>query len=164
LSEVLAFATVTPVLLSWINGGRALMRMSRAFYLEGLILISGLILLSYVTFTHPQNLSSPTLLFSLVPFLLWSALRFGWLGISTSLIVVSCISSWAALHGTGPFSRLVPYTNPLSLQLFLVFAAVPFMVLATLAEEHEQSAHVIRESEERFRYRTEVPPPPPSRR
>jgi PAS domain S-box-containing protein len=125
--------------------------MSRAFYLEGLILISGLILLSYVTFTHPQNLSSPTLLFSLVPFLLWSALRFGWLGISTSLIVVSCISSWAALHGTGPFSRLVPYTNPLSLQLFLVFAAVPFMVLAALAEEHEQSAHVIRESEERFR-------------
>ena len=151
LSEVLAFATVTPVLLSWINGGRALMRMSRAFYLEGLILISGLILLSYVTFTHPQNLSSPALLFSLVPFLLWSALRFGWLGISTSLIVVSCISSWAALHGTGPFSRLVPYTNPLSLQLFLVFAAVPFMVLAALAEEHEQSAHVIRESEERFR-------------
>ena len=51
----------------------------------------------------------------------------------------------------GPFSRLVPYTNPLSLQLFLVFAAVPFMVLAALAEEHEQSAHVVRESEERFR-------------
>jgi integral membrane sensor domain MASE1 len=71
LSEVLAFATVTPVLLSWINGGRALMRMSGAFYLEGLILISGLILLSYVTFTHPQNLSSPALLFSLVPFLLF---------------------------------------------------------------------------------------------
>jgi len=151
LSEVLAFATVTPVLLSWINGGRALMRMPRACHVEGLILITGLVLLSYVTFTSPQNLSSPALLFSLVPFLLWSALRFGWLGISTSLIIVSCVSSWAALHGTGPFSRLVPYTNPLSLQLFLVFAAVPFMVLAALVEEHEQSAHVIRESEERFR-------------
>jgi PAS domain S-box-containing protein len=35
--------------------------------------------------------------------------------------------------------------------MFLVFASIPFMVLAALAEEHEQSAHVVRESEERFR-------------
>jgi len=35
--------------------------------------------------------------------------------------------------------------------MFLVFASIPFMVLAALAEEHEQSAQVVRESEERFR-------------
>ena len=151
LSEVLAFATVTPFLLSWITDGRALMRKSSAFHLEGLILITGLALTSYVTFTDPQNQSSPALLFSLVPFLLWAALRFGWLGVSTSMIIVSCVSSWAALHGTGPFSHLIPFTNPLSLQVFLVFAAVPFMVLAALSDEREEAAHVVRESEARFR-------------
>jgi PAS domain S-box-containing protein len=35
--------------------------------------------------------------------------------------------------------------------MFLIFASIPFMVLASLAEEREQSAHVVRESEERFR-------------
>jgi PAS domain-containing protein len=45
----------------------------------------------------------------------------------------------------------MPFTNPLSLQLFLVFAAVPFMVLAALSDEREEAAHAVRESEARFR-------------
>jgi PAS domain S-box-containing protein len=35
--------------------------------------------------------------------------------------------------------------------MFLIFASIPFMVLAALSEEHEQDAQVVRESEERFR-------------
>jgi PAS domain S-box-containing protein len=35
--------------------------------------------------------------------------------------------------------------------MFLVFASIPFMVLAALAEEYQRSAHLVRESEERFR-------------
>jgi len=151
LSEVLAFVTVTPALLSWISEGRVLMRKSRALHLEGAMLIAGLVLVSYVVFTLPENSRSPALFYTLVPFLLWSALRFGWLGISTSLIAVTSLSIWGAVNGRGPFSNLVPLTDPLPLQMFLVFASIPFMVLAALAQEHEQSAHVVRESEERFR-------------
>ncbi len=151
LSEVLAFVTVTPALLSWVSEGPALMRRPRAHRLEGLTLIAGLVLVSYIVFTVPENSSSPALFYTLVPFLLWSALRFGWLGVSTSLIAVSSLSIWGAVHGRGPFSAMVPLTHPLPLQLFLVFASIPFMVLAALAEEREQAAHVVRESEERFR-------------
>jgi len=151
LSEVLAFVTVTPALLSWISEGRVLMRKSRVLHLEGVMLIAGLVLVSYVVFTLPENSRSPALFYTLVPFLLWSALRFGWLGISTSLIAVTSLSIWDAVNGRGPFSNLVPLTDPVPLQMFLVFASIPFMVLAALAEEHEQSAHVVRESEERFR-------------
>jgi PAS domain S-box-containing protein len=151
LSEVLAFVTVTPALLSWVNEGRALMRKSRAVHLEGMMLIAGLVLVSCIVFTLPENSRSPALFYTLVPFLLWSALRFGSLGVSTSLIAVTSLSIWGAVHGRGPFSDLVPLTHPLPLQVFLVFASIPFMVLAALAEEHEQAAHVVRESEERFR-------------
>jgi PAS domain S-box-containing protein len=151
LSEVLAFLTITPALLSWVSEGRVLMRRSRAHQLEGVMLIAGLVLVSYLVFTVPENSTSPALFYTLVPFLLWSALRFGWLGISTSLIAVTSLSIWGAVDGRGPFSNLVPLTDPLPLQMFLVFASIPFMVLAALAEEHEQSAHVVRESEERFR-------------
>jgi PAS domain S-box-containing protein len=151
LSEVLAFVTVTPALLSWVSEGRALMRRSRAHHLEGLLLIAGLVLVSYIVFTVPEDIGSPALFYTLVPFLLWSALRFGWLGVSTSLVTVTSLSIWGAVHGRGPFSAMVPLTHPLPLQMFLVFATIPFMVLAALAEEREQGAQVLRESEERFR-------------
>ena len=151
LSEVLAFVTVTPALLSWMSEGRALIRKSRALHLEGVLLIAGLVFVSYIVFTLPEDSRSPALFYALVPFLLWSALRFGWLGISTSLFAVTFLSIWGAVDGRGPFSNLVPLTDPLPLQMFLVFASIPFMVLAALAEEHEQSAHEVRESEERFR-------------
>ena len=151
LSEVLAFVTVTPALLSWVSEGRGLMRRSRALHLEGLMLIAGLVLVSYIVFTVREDSRSPALFYTLVPFLLWSALRFGWLGVSTSLIAVTSLSIWGAVHGRGPFSDLVPLTDPMPLQMFLVFASIPFMVLAALAEEHEQAAQVVRESEERFR-------------
>src|SRR5215471_12221255 len=97
LSEVLAFVTVTPALLSWISEGRLLMRKSRTRHLEGLMLIAGLVLISYIAFTVPANSRSPAPFYTLVPFLLWSALRFGWLGVSTSLIAVTSLSIWGAV-------------------------------------------------------------------
>jgi PAS domain-containing protein len=127
------------------------MRRSRAHHQEGLILITGLVLVSYVVFTVRADIGSPALFYTLVPFLLWSALRFGSLGVSTSLVTVTSLSIWGAVHGRGPFSAMVPLTDPLPLQMFLVFASIPFLVLAALAEEHEKGVHVVRESEERFR-------------
>ncbi len=151
LSEMLAFITVTPALLSWVSEGRVLMRRSRAHHFEGVMLIAGLVLVCYIVFTLPENSRSAALFYTLVPFLLWSALRFGWLGVSTSLVAVTFLSIWGAVNGRGPFSNLVPLTNPLPLQMFLVFASIPFTVLAALAEEHEEGAQVVRESEGRFR-------------
>jgi len=151
LSEVLAFITLTPALLSWISQGRVWMRRTRAVHREGVMLIVGLVLVSGIVFNLPEDSRSPALFYTLVPFLLWSALRFGWLGISTSLIAVTSLSIWGAVYGRGPFSHLVPLTNPLPLQMFLIFASIPFMVLAALAEQHEEAAHVVRESEGRFR-------------
>jgi len=151
LSEVLAFITLAPALLSWVSEGRVLLRRTRAHHLEGVILIAGLILVSYIVFTLPEDSRSPALFYTLVPFLLWSALRFGWLGVSTSLVVVTSLSIWGAVYGRGPFSNMVPLTDPLPLQMFLVFASIPFMVLAALGEEHEEAAYVVRESEERLR-------------
>src|SRR5438309_2063047 len=127
------------------------MRKSRALHLEGLTLIAGLVLVSYGVFTLPESSRSPALFYTLVPFLLWSALRFGWLGVSTSLVAVTFLSIWGAVEGRGPFSKMVPLTDPVPLQMFLIFAAIPFMVLAAVSEEHEQAAQEVRESELRFR-------------
>ena len=151
VSEVLAFVTLTPAILSWVSNGPVWVRKSRAYHLEFAALIVGLVLLGYITFTTSENSSSPALLYSLVPFLLWSALRFGSLGVSTSVVVVTFLSIWGVIHGRGPFTGVGPFSSVLSLQLFLVFAAAPSMVLAVLVEERKRIEEALRKSEERFR-------------
>jgi len=104
LSEALAFVTLTPAILSWFSEGRAFVRKPLAHRLEAVALIAGLILLSCVIFDPSRRGYSPALLYSLVPFLLWAALRFGSIGISSSAVLVSFITIWGAVHTRGPFA------------------------------------------------------------
>src|SRR5215467_5809196 len=69
LSEVLAFITLTPALLSWISQGRVWMRRTRAVHREGVMLIVGLVLVSGIVFNLPEDSRSPALFYTLVPFL-----------------------------------------------------------------------------------------------
>jgi PAS domain S-box-containing protein len=150
-SEALAFLTLTPAILSWASEARAWSRKSRAEYLEATALIAALVLLGYFTFIASGKNTPPALLYSLVPFLLWSGLRFGATGASSSVIVVAFLSIWGAVHGRGPFTGSMPLDNVLSLQLFLLFAATPFMVLAALVEGQKHADEALRKSEERLR-------------
>jgi signal transduction histidine kinase len=150
-SEALAFLTLMPALLSWASKVPAWAKKSGAYYLEAGVLIATLVLLGYITLAAPGRSNSPALLYSLVPFLLWSALRFGSMGISTSVIVVAFLSIWGAVHGRGPFTEPEPINEVLSLQVFLFFTAAPFMVLAALVEERKQVEEQLREGEERLR-------------
>ena len=157
-TEALALLTLTPAILNWAHVGREWARKSRAFYLEAAAMIAGLLVFSSITFVVPGRSSSPVLLYSLLPFLLWSALRFGLTGITTSMIVVAFLSIWGAIHGRGPFTGSEPLNNVMSLQLFLLFAATPFMVLAVLVEERKQAEQSLRESEKRFRLLADTAP------
>lgn len=157
-TEALALLTLTPAILSWMNMRREWGQKSRAFYGEAATLIAGLSLLSYVILVVPGGSRSPVPLYALLPFLLWSALRFGSMGVSTSMIVVSFLSIWGAVHGRGPFTGSEPLNNVMSLQLFLFLAATPFMVLAVLVEEQKQSERAFRESEARFRLVADTAP------
>jgi PAS domain S-box-containing protein len=157
-TEALALLTLTPAILNWASQRQAWMQKSRSLYFEAATLIAGLTLFCYLTFAVPGRSSQTALLYSLLPFLLWSALRFGSLGISTSMIVVAFLSIWGAVHGRGPFTGADPLYNVLSIQLFLFFAATPFMVLAALAEEHKRTERGLRESEKRFRLVADTAP------
>jgi PAS domain S-box-containing protein len=151
LSEGLAFLTITPAILGWVGYVRARAPVSRTRYLEAILLIAATISLSYFIFISHKEDVPPPLLYSLVPFLLWSALRFGTTGAGTSASIIALFSIWGEVHGRGAFNGIDSVRDVLSLQLFLLFTAAPFMVLAALAEEHQQDALVLRESEKRFR-------------
>jgi PAS domain S-box-containing protein len=150
-SEVLAFLTVTPAVLSWVSNGRAWLQKPWDYHLEAGAVLTGLTVLAYINFTSPFDSTSPALLFSLVPLLLWSALRFASIGTSSAVIIVALLSIWGAVHGRGPFIERGPVHSVFALQLFLISTAIPFMVLAALVEERKTAEEVLRTSEERFR-------------
>jgi PAS domain S-box-containing protein len=143
-SEAIVYLTLMPAILGWINKGPARSQKSGTQYLEAAALIAGLVLIfGYLTFAAPGKSASELLLYSLVPFMLWSALRFGSTGVSTSVIVITVLAVWGATHGRGPFAGSGPLNGVLSLPLFLLFAAAPFMVLAAVVEEHQEASEQI---------------------
>jgi PAS domain S-box-containing protein len=150
-SEALGFLTLMPAVLGWVGSRSRGSHKSRAYYLEGAALIAGLLVFGYIVFVAPGNTSPPALFYSLVPFMLWSALRFGSNGVSTSVVLIAMLSIWGATHGRGPFTDPEPINGLLSLQLFIFFAAAPFMVLAVLVEERKGAAEELGESEAKFR-------------
>ena len=136
-ADALAFLTVVPAILSWVREGREWAGKSYN-YLEFAALLALLIFFGYFTFMGAGRGERPAMLYSLVPLLLWAALRLGLKGVSTSMVVVALLSTWGAAHGRGPFAEQGPLNNALSLQLFLFFAAIPFMVLAVIVEEQKR--------------------------
>src|SRR6266446_1826939 len=120
-ADALAFLTVAPAILTWVREGREWSRKSLN-YLEFAALMISLILFGYFTFMGTGREERPALLYSLVPLLLWAALRFGLKGVSISALVVALLAMWGAARGRGPFAEQGPLNNALSLQLFLFFA------------------------------------------
>jgi len=150
LTEALALLTLTPAVLSWAEVVRQRAKKPLSHYLEATALFAGLTTFAYLTFVI-SGASRPALLYSLVPFLLWAALRFGTAGIGNSMVVIASFSTWGAIHGLGPFTGRAPLDNVLSLQLFSLFAAASFMVQAALVEENKHAVQELQESEARFR-------------
>ncbi|HEY6290016.1 MAG TPA: PAS domain S-box protein [Terriglobia bacterium] len=139
-SEAIVYLTLMPAILGWFSRGPGRDRQSRAHCLEGAALIAGLVFFAYFAFAAPVRDGSEARVYSLVPFLLWSALRFGSAGVGTSGIAIAVLAIWGAAHGRGPFIEEGPVNNLLSIQLFLFFAAAPFMVLAAVVEENKKAS------------------------
>jgi PAS domain S-box-containing protein len=157
-SEAIGYFTILPAILGWAGQQRGGTILSRRSYLEAAGLAAAILTLSFVAFTTPWATTMPALLFFLVPFLLWSALRFGTAGAGFAGTIVAFLSVWGAAHGRGPFGESAPIDNVLWLQLFLISTAVPFMVLAALVEGQIKSEQVLRESEKRFRLVADTAP------
>jgi len=144
-SEALGFLTLMPAALGWAREIPAWAKKPFAHYLEAAALLVALIVLGQLAFASPLGSTFPTLLYSLVPLLIWCTLRFGSTGVSTSMIAIAFVSIWGAIHGRGPFTGPGPIINILSLQLFLFFTAAPFMALAALVEERNDAEQALRQ-------------------
>jgi len=90
--------------------------------------------------------TSPALLYTPIPLLIWAALRFGLGGISVSMLLITVQAIWGTMRGHGPFLAQSPADNALALQLFLLVTATPLMLLAVVIEAERRSKEALRTS------------------
>ena len=90
--------------------------------------------------------TSPALLYTPIPLLIWAALRFGLGGISVSMLLITVQAIWGTMRGHGPFLAQTPIQNALELQLFLLVTATPLLLLAVVIDEERRSKEALRES------------------
>jgi two-component system sensor kinase FixL len=161
LSEALAYLTLAPAVLTGIGAARAALRNgSLARCIEACLIGCGLLAIGVRVFIWPtpDEGSVPALVYLPLPFLLWAAVRFGPLGVNTSLVIVALLSISGTVHGRGPFATSSPDENVLSLQLFLLVISLPLMFLGALIAERREKTNVLRESEARFRSMADTAP------
>jgi two-component system, LuxR family, sensor kinase FixL len=158
-SNILAALIVVPLIVTWATEGIPVLRTAgRVHWIEGCVLLFGLLSISFVALYKLGAGADPVLLFLPLPFLIWAAVRFGALGASTAIAIVGFLAIWSASHGHGPFSGGTSEQNALSIQMFLIVLSIPMLLLASAIEERATRETELRESESRFRVVADVAP------
>ncbi len=116
--------------------------------LEGALVGVGTVALGIFVFdrTPAGPNTSPALLYTPIPLLIWAALRFGLGGISASMVLIAFEAIWGTMRGHGPFLAQAPAENATALQLFLLVTATPLMLLAVVIDEERRSKDALREN------------------
>jgi len=120
--------------------------------IEAIVLVVGLAAFAPFSFTTPDadiihvsvRMHAPLL------FLVWAALRFGVLGVSGSLLIISVSAAADAARGAGPFAGATTVDTVAYLHLVLLAAAIPLMLVGALAREREAAGRALAESQRRY--------------
>jgi len=141
LAEALGTLIATPAFFLTLSHAHEWIRASTARnYLELAVLTAGLMTVSQICFAGPAGETAlPVLLYAPLPLLLWAAVRFELGGVCWALLALAIHSTWAAVHGRGPFTNQAPAENVLQLQLYLLATSVPLMFLAIVIHERRKA-------------------------
>lgn len=146
-SNMLAAPTLAPTIIIFALSGNSWVRKANLKkLLEGGLLAVAVVFVSVLIFGRQGASGMPTLIYAPLPLLLWAALRFGVGGISTSMLVLTLISIWNAIHGRGPFGTSSLADYELSLHIVLMVFALPLMLTAALIVERRRSDQALKDT------------------
>ena len=147
LTNAMAVLTIVPpiVLLSTRNAVRN-GRIKAARFLESALLMVATVLIGFWVFGPfpPSPATAPTMMYLPLPLLVWAAVRFGLVGLSSSLFLVNLISTWYATHGLEPFPYASLPQNILSLQILFCVVAVALMFMSAVMDEARRTQESLR--------------------
>lgn len=147
LSNMLAAITIAPtIILFCLSGFSWFRKATLAKYLEGLLLVCAVALVSLYAMGFQESRAAQVQLFyGLLPLLLWASMRFGVGCVSATLSSISFLAVWGAMHGRGPFLALSS-GSVVAMQLFLCVISLPFMFLAVVLAQQYETANSLRQS------------------
>jgi PAS domain S-box-containing protein len=138
LGDALGALVAAPVLLVW---GSALPPWSPPRrLLEATVMIAGVVVVSLAVFAgHLGMPASYPLQYTVFPFVIWAALRFGQRGTTAVIVLVSSLAIWSTLGGRGPFAMVAVQESLVVLQLFMAVVAVTGLVLGAVIGERNRA-------------------------
>jgi signal transduction histidine kinase/CheY-like chemotaxis protein len=136
LGDAMGALLVTPVLLTWAEAPRP-WTFRRERLLEVAVFVAGFLVVSDLTLgTWLKNpILHPPLAFTLFPFLVWAAVRFGARGAAAATLLAAAISIWATLEGRAPFARGTLEERLMFHHTYMALAAVTSLLLAAVFAE-----------------------------
>jgi PAS domain S-box-containing protein len=145
LGDAMGNLVVAPLLLTWAGWHRIVWRPRRIA--EAAALLLGLVAVSLLVFTGPTaHFSFHPLAYTVFPFVIWAALRFGQPAATLMTFVASSIAIWGTVCGHGPFAAPTTHGSLILLQLFMGVVAFTTLVLGAVTIERERAKEAARES------------------
>lgn len=124
---------LSPAILTWSELRRHPWPVKSSRFAEAGLLALVLTAAAYYVFgSTPAGTRGYPLMFVLLPFQLWAALRFGSRGATFAVLVSAVIATTGTLQGFGPFARTSPNESLLLLQTYL---SVKMTIMLSLAAE-----------------------------
>lgn len=112
------------------------------------LLIGGII---FFGGTFESHFVQEVFVYFLIPFVCWSAFRFGHTGVVLSAIGIAGITVWGTKEGIGPFVRPLFHESLLLLQTFLGLTTATGLILAAALREIQTAQEMTREREQELR-------------
>jgi two-component system, LuxR family, sensor kinase FixL len=152
ISNGVTTIVLVPVILIGVQLFKDGFRGSSGRLLEACVLAAGILAVSWLAFDRSAAgpNTSPALLYAPIPLLMWAALRFGLGGTCAAVLVITMLAIWGTMQGRGPFLQQSPSENALALQLFILMASTPVILLAVAIDDERRSKEALRVSEERM--------------
>jgi len=144
-SNTVADLTIVPTIVIF-RYGLSWFRTEKIWaYFEASVLSLSTVLIGLWIFSRGSSATSiPAFIYAPLLLLLWAAVRFGYPGLSTSMLTIALISSWNTVHGRGPLGTYPMVDGILSLRVLLAVFAVPLMLLAALLAERHMTEETVR--------------------
>jgi two-component system sensor histidine kinase VicK len=92
-----------------------------------------------------------SLSYLLIPFVVWSAFRYGQSGVGLTILIISTTALWGTIHGSGPFVHPNLHRSLLVLQTFVGAISMVGLFLAAALNEIITSQKILTEKEKWFR-------------
>ena len=139
LGDAVGAIVTTPFVLLWWENPH--LHWTRKQIIELAFLFAGLFFTGWIVFggRFHFTVKNYPLEYLCVPFLIWSAFRFGRRKAATAIAFLAAIATWGTTHGFGPFSRESQNTSLLLLQAFIGIMTITTMVLAAEVTEHKRA-------------------------